>query len=493
MERRKKRTPPETINPLYVVGKNEPQNVPSEKAVLGAMIIEPECIVNILPLLSPESFYRIEHQHIYDAITQLYKERLPVDLITVKTQLTKMGLLEAIGGIPYILELTGNVASAANIEVHAMYIQECAIGRGLISLGNGLVKTGYEDTADYLELLSKAEEQLYGITKQLHRKDFVGIETLIYQNIKTINEKQQAGGGFTGISTGFRELDQLTGGWQNNELIIIAGRPAMGKTAFVLALARSSAIEQNKGVAIFSLEMNNESLSMRMLSSESEVDSNSIRSGRLSANDWLKINDKSTVLSRAPIYIDDTAGLTIQEFRTKARRLVAEKNVALIVVDYLQLMSSGDAFVNNREQEISFISRTLKQVAKELNVPVIALSQLSRQVESRKDNRPMLSDLRESGAIEQDADIVAFLYRPEYYNIMTDDLSGESTQGVGYLIIAKQRNGDTGQVKMMFQKQYTKFSDFSDYGQIMPKMEQVQKFLPSEKYSGENDNFAPPF
>lgn len=440
------------------LGKLPPQALDLEEAVLGALMLEKNALTAVVEFLRPEHFYTEQHKEIYAAITELFKASEPVDMRTVVAQLRKSGKIEVVGGAYYIAELTSKVSSAANIEYHARIIIEMAIKRSLIEIASQIHHDAYEDTTDVFELLDKTEQSIFQISDSNLRKNYDSMKSLMFQAIQELQEKKNHKDGLTGIPSGFSRLDRVTSGWQKSDLVIIAARPGMGKTAFVVSALRNAAVDFNHAVAIFSLEMASLQLVNRLISAEAELESEKIKKGNLAEFEWQQLVHKTNRLSSAPIFIDDTPALSILELRAKCRRLKAEHNIQLIVIDYLQLMK-GEAG-GNREQEIASISRALKGIAKELNVPVIALSQLSRGVETRGgDKRPQLSDLRESGSIEQDADIVMFLYRPEYYKITVDE-EGMPTQGMGEVIIAKHRNGSLENVKLKFIGKYTKFADF---------------------------------
>jgi replicative DNA helicase len=442
------------------LGKLPPQAPDLEEAVLGALMLEKNALTSVIEFLRPEHFYSEAHKLIYDAIIDLFKNSEPVDMRTVVNQLRKNGKLELIdgNGAFKIAELTSKVSSAANIEYHARIIIEMAIKRSLIEIASQIHHDAYEDTTDVFELLDKTEQNIFQISDSNLRKNYDTMKSLMFQAIQELQEKKNHKDGLTGIPSGFSKLDRVTSGWQKSDLVIIAARPGMGKTAFIVSALRNAAVDFNYPVAIFSLEMASLQLVNRLISAEAELESEKIKKGNLAEFEWQQLVHKTNRLSSAPIFIDDTPALSILELRAKCRRLKAEHNIQMVVVDYLQLMK-GEAG-GNREQEIASISRALKGVAKELNIPVIALSQLSRGVETRGgDKRPQLSDLRESGSIEQDADIVMFLYRPEYYKITVDE-DGMPTQGLAEVIIAKHRNGSLENVKLKFIGKYTKFADF---------------------------------
>ncbi|KAA3644281.1 MAG: replicative DNA helicase [Bacteroidetes bacterium] len=447
-------------------GRLQPQATDLEEAVLGAMMLEKEAVNTAIDILQPKSFYKDSHQKIFEVIQELFQKSEPIDLLTITNALKQKGELEIVGGPYYITQLTNRVASAANVEFHARIIAQKYIQRELIRISTEIITDAYDETTDVFSLLDKAESGLFGVTEGNIRKNYDSMSTLIRSAIKQIESAKGQDGNVIGIPSGFSDLDRMTSGWQPSDLIILAARPAMGKTAFALTLARNAAIDFQKPVAVFSLEMSSLQLVTRLISAESELSSGKLRSGNLRNDEIEQIHAKIGGLAEAPIFIDDTPGISVFELRAKARRLKSQHNIQLIVVDYLQLMTAANndgSKGGNREQEISTISRSLKSIAKELSVPVIALSQLSRNVESRGgDRRPQLSDLRESGSIEQDADMVMFINRPEYYGL-TEDEEGKSTLGLAKIIIAKHRNGAVGDVHLKFTKELAKFSDLEEY------------------------------
>lgn len=447
------------------LGKLPPQALELEEAVLGALMLEKDALTTVIDILKPDSFYKDAHKEIYRAIVELFNNSDPVDMRTVASQLRKNGKLEMAGGSYYIAELTSKVSSAANVEFHARIVTEMSIKRELIKVSSEIQQDAYEDTTDVFQLLDRTEQALFEISEANIRKNYDNMRSLMAQAIQELEERKNHTDGLTGVPSGFSALDRVTSGWQRSDLVIIAARPAMGKTAFVVSALRNAAVEFGHGAAIFSLEMSSIQLVNRLISAEAELESEKIKKGNLESYEWEQLIHKTNKLSNAPIFIDDTPALSILELRAKCRRLKAQHDIQLIVIDYLQLMS-GDSSKGggNREQEIASISRALKGIAKELNVPVIALSQLSRAVETRGgDKRPQLSDLRESGSIEQDADMVMFLYRPEYYGI-TEDESGMPTIGMGEVIIAKHRNGSLENVPLKFIGKFTKFADLDANG-----------------------------
>ncbi|MEP7263053.1 MAG: replicative DNA helicase [Bacteroidota bacterium] len=453
-----------SISTEILHGKLPPQAVDLEDAVLGALMLDKDAVANVIDILHPECFYKDAHQKIYHAIHTLFHQTQPVDILTVTQQLRKTGDLEIAGGAYYITQLTNRVASAANIEFHSRIILQKYIQRELIRISTETITNAYEETSDVLELLDNAERNLFSLAEGNIRKNYEDMHNLITKAIKEIEIAAKQTAGVTGVQSGFTDLDRVTAGWQKSDLIIIAARPGMGKTAFTLSMARNAAVKFNRAVAFFSCEMSSLQLVNRLISSESEINSEKIKKGLLADHEWAQLNSRIAPLTKAPLYIDDTPALTVFELRAKCRRLVAEKKVELIIIDYLQLMTTGgDNRGGNREQEISTISRSLKSIAKELNVPIIALSQLSRAVESRGGSKkPQLSDLRESGAIEQDADMVLFIYRPEYYDL-TEDENGNSTANVAEIIVAKNRNGALKSVNLKFLGHLTKFTDLDNF------------------------------
>ncbi|WP_394368793.1 replicative DNA helicase [Hymenobacter guriensis] len=447
-------------------GKLPPQALELEAAVLGALMLEKDALTTVIDLLKPQSFYKDGHQRIFKAILNLFDKSEPIDILTVTHELREMGELEVAGGAHYVASLTFKVNSAANIEYHARIITENAIKRELIRIASDIQRDAFEDTTDVFNLLDSTEQSLFEVSESNIRKNFDDMRSLMGKAIKELEEKKDQKDGLTGVPSGFSALDRVTSGWQPSDLVIIAARPGMGKTAFVVSAMRNAAVEFKKPVAIFSLEMSSLQLVNRLISAEAELDSEKIKKGNLADYEWAQLNHKISGLSSAPIYIDDTPGLSIRELRTKCRRLKAHHDISMIIIDYLQLMTGNTdgKGAGNREQEIASISRALKGIAKELNVPVLALSQLSRSVETRGgDKKPQLSDLRESGSIEQDADMVIFLYRPEYYKI-TEDEMGNPTQGTGEVIIAKHRNGSLETVQLKFIGKFTKFADLDGGG-----------------------------
>lgn len=433
-------------------GKIPPQAVDIEEVVLGAMMIDKKGIDEAIDILSPDAFYKDAHKNIFEAIHFLFQDGQPIDLLTVAAQLKKEKKLELVGGEYYLIQLTQKVSSSAHIEFHCRIILQKFIQRSLIKISNEIIEEAYDEGADVFDLLDHAESKLYEVTQGNIKKSSETAQSLVTQALKQIEEISNKEG-LSGIPSGFDKLDELTSGWQPSDLIIVAARPGMGKTALTLSMARNISVVHNIPVAFFSLEMSSVQLITRLISSETGLSSEKLRTGNLEKHEWEQLNVKVKALEQAPLYIDDTPSLSIFDLRAKARRLSSQFGIQLIVIDYLQLMTGGGSNKSgNREQEISSISRNLKALAKELNVPVIALSQLSRAVETRGGTkRPLLSDLRESGAIEQDADIVSFIYRPEYYDIQEwDDEEGSPTEGQGEFIVAKHRNGGLDSIRLKF-------------------------------------------
>ncbi len=447
-------------------GKLPPQALDLEEAVLGAMMIDKKGVDDVIDILQAEAFYKDAHKHIFEAILQLFTETQPIDILTVSTQLKKNGKLDLAGGDFYLIQLTQKIASSAHIEFHSRIILQKFIQRSLIRISSEIIEASYDESADVFDLLDQAESKLYEVTQGNIKRSSETAQSLVLQAKKKIEEISKKEG-LSGVETGFHNLDKLTSGWQPSDLIIIAARPAMGKTAFVLSMARNIAIQYGHGVALFSLEMASVQLITRLISSETGLSSEKLRTGKLEAHEWTMLSTKVKDLEKAPLFIDDTPSLSIFDLRAKCRRLASQHGIKIIIIDYLQLMTAGGNAKGggNREQEISTISRNLKALAKELNVPVIALSQLSRAVETRgSSKRPLLSDLRESGAIEQDADIVSFLYRPEYYKIEEwDDEEASPTAGQAEIMIAKHRNGGIENIRLKFLGHLGKFDNLDEF------------------------------
>ncbi len=447
------------INAQY--GKLPPQAIEVEEAVLGALMLERDAYVTVADIIDTSSFYKEEHQKIFEAIKELSTNEKPVDLLMVTQELKDRGQLEEVGGPGYITQLTRRVASAAHIEFHTRIIAQKFIQRELIRVSSEIQTKSYDDTLDVDDLIDFSESSLFQVAERNIKKETVPIKPVLNEAILQIEKARHQKDGLSGVPSGFTSLDRITSGWQKTDLIIVAARPSMGKTAFVLSMARNMAVEHNRSVAVFSLEMSSIQLVNRLIAAETELGNDKLKTGRLENYEWEHLNRKISNLEKAPIFIDDTPALSIFEFRAKCRRLKMQHDIQVVIVDYLQLMTAGTDNRGSREQEVSAISRSLKAIAKELNIPILALSQLNRSVESREGKRPQLSDLRESGAIEQDADIVTFIHRPEYYGITEDD-SGNSLIGVAEIIIAKHRNGATGDVHLSFKKELAKFSDMEN-------------------------------
>jgi len=444
-------------------GKIPPQAVDLEEVVLGAMLIDKKGVDEVIDILKPEAFYKQSHQHIFSAIKSLFEDGQPIDLLTVSSHLKKEKQLESVGGDFQLIQLTQKVSSSAHIEYHSRIVLQKYIQRSLIQISSEIIEEAYDEGTDVFDLLDNAESKLYEVTQGNINKSSESAQNLVIQAKKRIEEISNQKG-LSGIPSGFDELDELTSGWQPSDLIIVAARPGMGKTALTLSMARNITVERNIPVAFFSLEMSSVQLITRLISSETELSSEKLRTGRLEQYEWEQLNVKVKALEKAPLFIDDTPSLSIFDLRAKARRLSSQHGIKLIVVDYLQLMTSGSSNkTGNREQEISTISRNLKALAKELNVPVIALSQLSRAVETRGGTkRPLLSDLRESGAIEQDADIVSFIYRPEYYGIEEwDDETNSPTKEQAEFIVSKHRNGGLDNIRLKFIGKYGRFENIN--------------------------------
>lgn len=444
---------------IGALGRIPPQSIEAEQSVLGSMLIDKEVIPVVMEILKPEDFYRPDHKEIYEVIIELFDRAQPIDLITVSELLKQHGKLELIGGLEYLSNIATAVPTTANVKNYSKIVEEKALLRKLIRTSSDIVNLGFDATEEVSYILDKAEQGIFDILQKRSSQGFVPIKDVLVDTFNRLEELYNNTGNITGIPTGFADLDFKTAGLHNSDLILIAARPAMGKTAFALNLAQNAAVHSQVPVAVFSLEMSKEQLVNRMLSSEAMVDASRMKTGKLEDNDWQKVAKALGPLSEAPIFIDDTPGVSITEIRAKCRRLKLEHNLGLVIIDYLQLMSGSRSKSENRQQEISEISRSLKVLAKEINVPVITLSQLSRASETRTDHRPILSDLRESGAIEQDADIVMFLYRDDYYNPETDK------KNIAEVIIAKHRNGSTGTVELVWLGQYTKFANLEKFRQ----------------------------
>ena len=485
------RKKPQALTPMADMGKLQPQARELEEAVLGALMLEKDAYSIISDILKPECFYEYKHQLIYKAIVDLAMKQEPIDMLTVCEQLRRNGSLEEVGGEYVITELTSRVSSAANIEFHARIIMQKYLARELIRFAGEVLGDAYDATVDVDDLMQKTEGQLFEISQRNVKKDFTQINPIINEALRILEIASNRKDGLSGLQSGFTDLDKMTSGWQNSDLIIIAARPAMGKTAFVLSMAKNMAINYNTPVAIFSLEMSNVQLVNRLIINTCEIPGEKIKSGQLAPHEWEQLNAKINDLFDAPIYIDDTPSLSVFELRTKARRLVREHGIKMIIIDYLQLMNASGMNFGSREQEVSTISRSLKGLAKELNIPIIALSQLNRGVETRtgdEGKRPQLADLRESGAIEQDADMVCFIHRPEYYKI-TEDAKGNSLVGLAEIIIAKHRNGAVGDVRLRFRAELARFQNLKDDTIIPSKIN--KKSAQKQAENGAAKNIGP--
>lgn len=444
-------------------GRIVPRDTDLEEAVLGAMMLEKDAYTTVCDILKPDSFYEPRNRLIYEAIQTLGAAQRPIDMLTVTEQLRLNGTLDDAGGAIYVTELTSRVNSAAHVEFHARIVAQKYLGRQLISFAANVENKAYDESIDVDDLLQEAEGGLFEISQNNVKKDVTQIDPVISMALQQIQNAANRASGLSGLESGYHDLDKLTSGWQNSDLIIIAARPAMGKTAFVLSMAKNMAVNYNTPIAVFSLEMSNLQLVNRLISNVCEIEGEKIKSGQLSTLEWDQLMARIKNLNGAPLYIDDTPSLSIFELRTKARRLVREHYVQMIIIDYLQLMNASGMKFGSREQEVSMISRSLKQLAKELNIPIVALSQLNRSVESRTDGkRPQLSDLRESGAIEQDADIVCFIHRPEYYLRSDTDADGNDIRGLAEFIIAKHRSGSVADVKMRFRHKFARFENWDE-------------------------------
>ena len=434
------------------LGKIPPNDVEAEQAVLGSMLTDKEAVISAIEVLKVEDFYREDNKAIYTAILNLYQNGEPIDIITLKSELLAEGTFEKIGGLEYLASLPDKVPTTANVQKYIKIVQEKATLRALIKTANEILEQGYNPTEELSDIIDSSERKIFNIVQNKNQKGYSPIKDVLIETFTKLEELYNRKQHVTGVPTGFTDLDYKTAGLHNSDLILIAARPAMGKSAFALNIAANAALKANTGVVIFSLEMSKDQMVNRIMCSEAMVDSNKVRTGKIEEDDWIKLASSIGPLSESEIYIDDTPGISVMEIRAKCRKLKMEKDIGLVVIDYLQLVQ-GSKRSTSREQEISEISRSLKILAKEINVPVIALSQLSRAPEQRPDHRPMLSDLRESGAIEQDADIVMFLYRDDYYNPDTEK------RNIAEVIIAKHRGGSTGTVELLWLGNYTKFAN----------------------------------
>ncbi len=466
-----------------------PQAVELEEAVLGALMLEKDSVIAVQEFITPDSFYTEEHRLIYKAIEELSMELKPIDLFTVTERLKAKKELKKIGGASYLAQLTQKVGSAANVEFHAKIIAQKYVQRELIRSATEIQRRSYDESTDVTELIGFAEGEIFKVSEGHVKRSVQSAKDILARALSQIEEASKNASAFNGVPSGFMSIDRVTLGWQLSDLIIIAARPSMGKTAFVLSMARNMAVDYEQGVAFFSLEMSAVQLMMRLIIAETGLAGNDVKSGRLTPEQWRHLESATKPLATAPLFIDDTPALSVFEFRSKARRLKIHNDIKIIVIDYLQLMTGNQDSKGNREQEVAFISRTLKAIAKELNVPIIALSQLSRATEMRGGSkRPQLSDLRESGAIEQDADIVAFIHRPEYYGINQDE-NGMPTAGLAEIIIAKHRNGAVCDVNLRFLKEQARFTDMDDT--MLPPGQALESQQAYDDYASGSNGAAP--
>lgn len=444
------------------LGKLPPQAIELEDSVLGALMIEKEAYTTVADLLRPESFYKDQNRLIFEAVRALAAKEQPIDALSVAEKLKSLGTLEEAGGVIYLSELTRRVASTAHLRYHAQIVAQKATARDLIAMAAQIEEAAYDETNDIEELLGQAEAGVFEISERSQKRDVTQIDPVIQEALQRIDRASLNEGNISGVPSGFTALDKITSGWQNSDLVIIAARPAMGKTAFVLSMAKNIAVNYKKPVAMFSLEMSNVQLVNRLIMNVCELEGDKIKTGKLTKEERRRLDMKINELYNAPLYIDDTPSLSVFELRSKARKLKREHNIELIIIDYLQLMNAQGMQFGSREQEVSIISRNLKGLAKELDIPIIALSQLNRGVESRtgvEGKTPQLSDLRESGAIEQDADMVCFIHRPEYYHLYSDEKTGKDLRGLGQIVVAKHRNGATDSIWLRFRSKYAKFQN----------------------------------
>ena len=474
-------------------GHLQPQALEIERVVLGALMIDKDAFSVVSEIIHPETFYEPRHQKIFLAIRTLNMDEKPVDIMTVTEELKREGTLESVGGAAYIIELSSHVASSAHIEYHSHILAQKFLARQLISFASRVETNAFDETLDVDLVMQKAEGELFEISQKNMKQDYTQIDPVITAAVEAIQKASANKGGLTGVPSGYTKLDEKTSGWQPSDLVIIAGRPAMGKTSFALSIAKNIAVDYREPVAFFSLEMSNVQLVQRLMSNVCEIPGNKILNGQLTNDEWERLDKNLRLLTGAPIYVDDTPGLSIFELRTKARRLVREKKVKLIMIDYLQLMNANGMRFGNRQEEVSTISRSLKGLAKELNIPIIALSQLNRTVENREGlegKRPQLSDLRESGAIEQDADLVLFVHRPEYYRIYKDE-KGNDLHGKAQILIAKHRKGGMGDILLDFKGEFTRFQNPED-SYFTPVSPSSNGEIVGSKINGNDDPFGPP-
>lgn len=444
------------------MGKLPPQAVELEDSVLGALMIEKDAYATVAELLRPESFYKDQNRMVYEAIRALAAKDQPIDMLSVAEKLKSLGNLDKAGGAVYLSELTRKVASTAHLTYHAQVVAQKATARELIQMAARVEEAAYDETQDVEDLMQVAESDIFEISQRAQKRDVTQIDPVIAEAFERMKKASKNEGNISGIPSGFKALDKITSGWQKSDLVIIAARPAMGKTAFVLSMAKNIAVNYHKPVAMFSLEMSNVQLVNRLIMNVCEIEGDKIKNGKLTKQEWSQLEHKINELLGAPIYVDDTPSLSVFELRSKARKLVKEHHIELIIIDYLQLMNASGMSFGSREQEVSIISRNLKALAKELDIPIIALSQLNRGVEARTGvdgKKPQLSDLRESGAIEQDADMVCFIHRPEYYRLYNDEKTGKDLRGLGQIIVAKHRNGATDEIWLRFRSKLAKFQN----------------------------------
>ena len=490
--RNKNRRTNTPIDPTYA--HLQPQAIDFERVVLGALMVDADAFSIVSEILKPESFYEPRHQKIYEAIRNMNMDERPVDIMTLANELTKMGEIEKVGGAQYLMEISSQVASAAHIEAHARILAQKYMARQLIHYAGEIETQAYDETVDVDQLMQRAEGELFTLSQNNMKQDYTQVAPVVKNAVDILQRAAENKGGLTGIPTGYSGMDEMTSGWQASDLVIIAGRPAMGKTSFALSIAKNVAVDYGVPVGFFSLEMNNVQLVNRLISNVCEISGHKILNGQLDPSDWEKLDKRIGRLTAAPIYVDDTPGLSVFELRTKARRLVREKGVKLIMIDYLQLMNANGMKFGSRQEEVSTISRSLKGLAKELDIPVLALSQLSRNVENREGldgKRPQLSDLRESGAIEQDADMVLFVHRPEYYHIYQDE-KGNDLHGMAQIIIAKHRKGSTGDVLLNFRGEYTRFQDPQEAAAAAALSDGGGEIVGSRMNGGDNGPLPPP-
>ena len=473
-------------------GHLQPQALEIERAVLGALMIDKDAFTVVSEIIKPETFYEQRNQKIYQAIQTLNMDEKPVDIMTVVEELRHEGVLDEVGGASYIVELSSRVSSSAHIEYHARILAQKSIARQLIKFASVIETKAFDDTVDVDDLMQEAESMLFELSQKNLVQDYTQIDPILAQAHDLLMKAANQKGGLTGVPSGFTGLDKITSGWQPSDLVIIAGRPAMGKTSFALSIAKNIAVDYREPIAFFSLEMNNVQLVNRLISNVCEISGSKILSGQLQKDEWERFDKNLRKLSGAPIYVDDTPGLSIFELRTKARRLAREHGIKVLMIDYLQLMNANGMRFGNRQEEVSTISRSLKGLAKELNIPVLALSQLNRTVEQREGidgKRPQLSDLRESGAIEQDADMVLFVHRPEYYHLYQDE-KGNDLRGKAQIIIAKHRKGATGDVLLNFRGEFTRFANPDTDTYDAPPVDEMGGEIKGSKMNGGDDPFG---